>query len=62
MLRAQVRYRQSGTSTKALKLQLSYKAGTNALVPSLPREIPVTVVPQKGKVEISLGGLDDLDL
>jgi len=60
-LRAQARYRQSGASTKAFRLQLACGASPDALSLSLPREIPVTVVPQKGKVEISLGALDDLD-
>ena len=61
LLHAQVRYRESGASTKAFRLQLSYGPSPDALQPSLPREIPVTVIPQKGKVEISLGALDDLD-
>jgi hypothetical protein len=60
-LRAQVRYREAGSSTTALRLQLAYGAALASLRPSLPREIPVIVTPQKGKVEISLGALDDLD-
>jgi len=54
-------YRARGGSTRALHLQLAYGQSEDSLTTTLPRTVPVTVSPQKGKIEISFGGLDRLD-
>jgi len=60
-IRARCRYQQAGGSTTSLHVELSYGPLDGGMQATLPREIPVTVTPQKGRVEISLGGLDDLE-
>ncbi|HOQ98906.1 MAG TPA: PglZ domain-containing protein [Anaerolineae bacterium] len=54
-------YRAKSGSTTAVHLRLAYGPADDRLTDTLPRTIPVTVSPQKGKIEISFGGLDSLD-
>lgn len=54
-------YRAKGKSTQAVHVHLAYGPTDDKLRDALPRTIPVTVHPRKGKIEISFGGLDSLD-
>ncbi|MGQ9682729.1 MAG: PglZ domain-containing protein [Anaerolineae bacterium] len=59
-LRSRAVYRQHGGSTDRIHLSLSFGEVGGALGRPHVRELPVRVLPQKGKVELSFGGLDDL--
>ncbi len=54
-------YRTRGGSTRALHIELAYGRTEDRPIGTLSRVVPVTVLPQKGKIEISFGGLDRLD-
>ncbi len=54
-------YREAGGGTRGIQLRLSFGAVGRPMAATPLRVVPLEVRPQKGKVEISYGGLDDLE-
>lgn len=53
--------RRDGVTTRFLQIALSFQGADGKAIKSAPREIPIKVRERRDVVEISFGGLDDLD-